>query len=240
MTSETSQRVAVVAGGGSGIGRGCALKLATLGYHVVLVGRDSAKLDTVVKEIADAGGSAAAFPGDVRNWDRMAELQASVAEQGVDLLVNSAGGQFFAPTAEISKNGWHAVVDTNLSGTFYLCRHLYPSLKKRGGSIVTMVANMWRVPAPNLAHSGAARAGIVNLTRTLALEWARDGIRVNAISPGVTDTPALSERFRKRAEKVPLGRIGTVDDMVEAVLYLAKASYVTGEVLTVDGGIGLT
>ena len=142
-----------------------------------------------------AGGSASIFPADVRDWDRLAQLQAQLDETGLDLLINSAGGQFFAATEEISQNGWKAVVDLNLSGSFFLCRHLLPSLRKRRGSVVTVVANLWQKASPGLVHSAAARAGVVSITRTLALEWAKDGIRVNAVSPGLTDTPALQDRY---------------------------------------------
>ncbi len=239
MKSDTDRLVVVVAGGGSGIGRGCALRLAKMGYHVVVVGRDRAKLDATAGQIADAGGSAFAFPADVRDWDRMAELQALVGESGIDLLVNSAGGQFAAPSSELSRNGWQAVVDTNLSGSFFLCRHLYPSLRKRRGAVVMVVANIWRRPAPELAHSAAARAGVVNLVRTLALEWAGDGIRVNAVSPGLTDTPALHARYAGVLDSVPLGRIGTVDEVVDAILFMAQSRYITGDVMTIDGGLHL-
>jgi citronellol/citronellal dehydrogenase len=239
VTNDKDGPVAVIAGGGSGIGQGCALRLAAGGYHVVLVGRDRAKLDATAVRIAQTGGSAHAFAADVRDWDRMAELQLLVAERGVDLLVNSAGGQFAAASRTLSRNGWQAVVDTNLSGSFFLCRHLYPSLCKRRGSIVMIVANLWQRPAPELAHSAAARAGVVNLVRTLALEWARDGIRVNAVSPGLTDTPALQARYADLIDTVPLGRIGTVDEVVDAILFMARSRYITGDVITIDGGLHL-
>jgi citronellol/citronellal dehydrogenase len=232
-------RIAVIAGGGSGIGQGCAVRLAADGYSVVLVGRRKEKLDETAELIAEEGGAAQSYPGDVRDWDRMAELGALFADGGLDLLINSAGGQFAQRAAELSRNGWKAVVETNLDGAFFLARHLYPALAKRRGAIVNVVANLWQKGAATMAHSAAARAGVVNLTRTLAVEWARDGVRVNAVSPGFTDTSGLLDGYRALLETVPLGRIGEVDEVVDAILFMAHATYITGEVLTIDGGLQL-
>jgi citronellol/citronellal dehydrogenase len=233
------ERVAVIAGGGSGIGQGTAIRLAGEGWRVVLVGRRQEMLDRTVADIAEAGGVAEAFQGDVRDWDRMAELGALVEADGIDLLVNSAGGQFAKLAADLSRNGWKAVVETNLDGAFFLARHLHGALAKRKGSIVNLVANLWQKGAATMAHSAAARAGVVNLTRTLAIEWAEEGIRVNAVSPGYIDTPALIDGFGALIDTVPLKRIGTVDEVVDAICYLAGAGSVTGEVLTIDGGLQL-
>ena len=240
MSSTQAGKTAVVAGGGSGIGRGCALRLAGLGYKIVLVGRTAEKLESVATEISTSGGECKTFPADVHNWDRMEVLGDELAESGIDLLVNSAGGQSAQPSAEMSKENWDPVVGINLFGGFYLVRHLYRALKQRQGSVVTMVANMWQMPAPGLAHSAAARAGIVNLTRTLAKEWAPDRIRLNAVAPGLTDSGALLPQYKALVDRVPLGRLGEVDDVVDAVLFLANAGYVTGEVISVDGGIRFT
>jgi len=231
--------IAIIAGGGSGIGRGCALKLASLSYEVILVGRTQSKLDLVAKEITNAGGDARTFAADVRDWEKMEELGRETVEGGIDMLINCAGGQFAKASAELSQNGWQAVVETNLSGSFFLCRHLYSALRKRKGSAIMVVANIWQKGAPLFAHSGAARAGVVNLTRTLAKEWASEGIRINAVSPGLTETKALLDQHLTLVETVPLGRIGSVEEVVDAILFMAQASYITGEVLTIDGGLNL-
>lgn len=233
--------LAVVAGGGSGIGQACARRLAAAGWRLILVGRRPEALADTARQITRAGGEAESFVGDVRDWDRMGELAARLAPGGLDLLINSAGGQFAAPAAEITPKGWQAVVDTNLTGAFYLCRQLYPALRQRRGSVVNVVANLWRRGVPGAAHSSAARAGVVNLTRTLALEWAPDGIRLNAVSPGVTDTAAF-RRYPDGGEmlaKVPLGRAATPEEVAEAILFVAQAAYITGEVLAIDGGLQL-
>jgi len=167
----------------------------------------------------------------------MAELGSLAEREGLDLLINCAGGQFAKMAAEMSRNGWKAVVETNLDGAFFLARNLHGALARRRGAIVNVVANMWQKGTPTMAHSAAARAGVVNLTQTLALEWAGEGIRVNAVSPGYTDTPALRDEFRALLASVPLGRIGTIEEIVDAIIYMAHAGYVTGEVLTIDGGL---
>jgi citronellol/citronellal dehydrogenase len=235
---------AVVAGGGSGIGQACAFRLARLGYHLTLVGRDASKLAATIeqiKQIERQGGEAHAFVADVRDWDRIAELAMQVGEPGLDLLINSAGGQFTAPSAELSQNGWRAVVETNLNGSFFLCRHLLPALRKRQGAVVTVVANLWQRATPGLVHSAAARAAVVSMTRTLALEWAPSGVRLNAVSPGVTDTIGLQRypHHREVLATVPLGRAATADEIAEAILFMGQSRYITGEVLTIDGGLQL-
>jgi citronellol/citronellal dehydrogenase len=236
---------AVVTGGGSGIGAACAAQLAGAGNVVVLVGRRPDPLEEVARTIVAAGGAAHTFPADIRDWDRLGELREAIAgwSDRVDVLVNAAGGQFHVPAAELTPSAWRAVVDTNLTGTFFVCRQLFPLLSRRGGAIVNVVAGVWQRPFPGMAHSGAARAGVVNLTRTLALEWAAHGIRVNALSPGFTDTPAFRAQvgdLSGPAARVPLRRVATPEEVADSAMLLARSTYTTGEVLTVDGGFQLT
>jgi citronellol/citronellal dehydrogenase len=198
----------------------------------------------VAGRIGEAGGVAHAFPADIRDWDRLGELREAIDGWSgrVDVLINAAGGQFHAPAERLTPNAWRAVVDTNLTGTFFVCRQLYPLLARAGGAIVNVVASVWQRPFPGMAHSGAARAGVVALTRTLALEWADQGVRVNALSPGFTDTPAFRSQvgdLSGPAGRVPLRRVASADEVADAAIFLARSTYTTGEVLTVDGGFQL-
>jgi len=211
---------------------------------VVLVGRRPEPLAEVAGTIDAAGGGARAFSADIRDWDRLGELQEAITGWSgrVDVVVNAAGGQFHAPAAQLTPNAWRAVVDTNLTGTFFVCRQLFPLLSRRGGAIVNVVASVWQRPFPGMAHSAAARAGVVGLTRTLALEWASYGIRVNALSPGFTDTPAFRSQvgdLSGPAARVPLRRVANAEEVADAAWFLARSAYTTGEVLTVDGGLQL-
>jgi citronellol/citronellal dehydrogenase len=240
------RRVAVVTGAGGGIGSATARGLAAAGHDVVLVGRTAESLEQVAADLNRDGGRAVAFPADVRNWERLGELAAMLERDfgRCDVLVNSAGGQFHAAAVDITPRGWAAVLETNLTGTFFACRRLFPLLCERGGAIVNVVANVWQRAAPRMAHSGAARAGVVNLTRTLALEWAQHGIRVNCVSPGLTDTPGLRSHtpdLTASVARVPLRRAADAGEVGALICMLAgpDAGYVTGEVLVVDGGLQL-
>jgi citronellol/citronellal dehydrogenase len=225
--------VAVVTGGGGAIGAAVCRLLMDGGRRVIAVGRTPETLEAVGCET---------FVADVRDTERVAELAASLTD--CDALVNCAGGQFIAKADDISPNGWRAVVETNLTGTWNMCRAFHPLLAGgNGGAIVNMVANIWQRAAPGMAHSGAARAGTVSLTRTLAVEWGPQ-VRVNVVSPGVIDTPALRGYGGDPADlavRVPLGRPGTPEEIAEIVQFLlAPASaYMTGAVLVADGGLQL-
>ena len=240
----------VVTGGGSGIGRCVGHELASLGAHVVLMGRKVEALETVASEIAEDGGSAQIAQCDIRDEERVTEVVASiVADRGrIHALVNNAGGQYPAPLQAITKKGWDAVVATNLTGGFLMAREVFnQSMSEHGGSIVNMVADMWR-GMPGMGHSGAARAGMVNFTMTAAVEWAWAGVRVNAVAPGVIASSGLStypdfikQMFGSIRDAIPLKRLGTEAEVSSAVVYLLSpaAAYVTGETVRVDGAMPL-
>src|SRR5436853_3472790 len=203
----------LVTGAGSGIGRCTAHELAALGARVALIGRKAEKLEAVAREIAEAGGTARCYAADIREEERVQEVvRAVLVEFGrIDFLVNNAGGQFSAPLENISAKGWDAVVRTNLTGGFLVARECYAqAMKQHGGAIVNMIADMWN-GMPNLGHSGAARAGMLNFTETAALEWAP--VRVNAVAPGWIASsgldrypPEMRQHIRALPAKVPLAR----------------------------------
>lgn len=239
-------RTFMVTGGGSGIGRCTAHELAALGAHVVLVGRKQDKLEAVQREIAEDGGQASWQICDIREEDTVrAMVGAVLARQGrIDGLVNNAGGQYMAPLESISAKGWDAVVKSNLTGGFLVARECYlQSMQARGGSIVNIVADMWG-SMPGMGHSGAARAGMVNLTETAAVEWARSGVRVNAVAPGYIASsgmdhypPEAGEMLRAMAKTLPAGRFGNEAEISAAIVFLLSpaASFISGSVLRVDG-----
>ena len=243
-----SGKAALVTGGGSGIGAGIARALARQGAQVALVGRTAAKLEAVAGEIRAAGGAALAAAADVRDYGAVeaAVARAAAAFGGLDVLVNSAAGNFLAPAATLSANGFRAVVDIDLCGTFNACRAAYARLAERRGCVVSITATQAFVPMPLQAHAGAAKAGIEKLTRDLALEWGPCGVRVNAVAPGpIAGTEGMA-RLAPGGEDsvkrwVPLGRMGTIDEVAEVVVFLCSEGgrWITGASVLVDGGASL-
>ena len=242
-------QVMVVTGGGSGIGRCIAHELASLGAGVVITGRQEAKLDAVAAEIAEDGGAVDTLAFDIRDEDAVTSNVAEILSRHgrIHGLVNNAGGQFPARLEDISRNGWNAVVATNLTGGFLVAREVYrQSMKSHGGSIVNIIADMWRSMV-EMGHSGAARAGMMSLTETAAVEWGPDGVRVNAVAPGwimssgfdTYDDPETRQRFREMPDFVPLKRIGTEAELSAAVAFLLSpaANFITGTCIRVDGGV---
>lgn len=238
-------KVVVVTGGGSGIGQAIAVECAALGAQVAIGGRKPEKLAATVELI---GPECFSHGVDIREVESVeAFVQAVLSRFGrIDVLVNNAGGQFMSQAIDIRPKGWKAVVDTNLNGTWFMSqavgRHM---IERKSGRVINIVANMWR-GFPGMAHTGAARAAVVNLTKTLSLEWARHGILVNAVAPGIIVSsgldnygPGMREMVESEMPKhVPLRRLGTMDEVAWAVVYLASPAgdFITGETLCVDGG----
>jgi citronellol/citronellal dehydrogenase len=239
-----------VTGGGSGIGRCVAHELAALGALVVISGRTQAKLDAVAAEIAHDGGRCDTVAFDIRDEEAVkANVAAVIAKHGpVSGLVNNAGGQFPAPLLAISKKGFDAVVSNNLTGGFLMMRELFNQcMQAHGGAVVNMTAD-FRNGMPGMGHSGAARAGMSNLTATAAFEWAHAGVRVNAVAPGWiassgmdTYGGAMKMIIPKLKQHVPLRRMGVEAEVSAAIVFLLSpaAAFITGVTLQIDGAASL-
>ena len=231
-------------GGGSGIGRGTAHELAALGATVALVGRKLDKLAAVKAEIESAGGRASAHACDIREVETVTATVAAVlaAHGRIDGLVNNAGGQYPSPLAFIKAKGFETVVRNNLTGGFLMARECYTQwMQAHGGAIVNIVADMW-MGMPGMGHSGAARAGMLNLTETAALEWAP--VRSNAVAPGWIASsgmdqypPEMRPLIRRLAGAVPARRLGTESEVAAALGFLLSpaAAFISGACLRVDG-----
>jgi peroxisomal 2,4-dienoyl-CoA reductase len=239
-------RVALVTGGGTGITGGVARALSESGARVVLVSRKMEHLEPAAEAIRAAGGEALAVAADVRN---MPEVEAAVAATlerfgKLDVVVNGAAGNFLCAAEELSPNGFGTVVDIDLKGTFNVCRASVAELKRTKGSVLNISATLHYLGTPYQLHVSAAKAGVDALTRNLAVEWGRYGIRVNAIAPGpIEDTEGMSrlvpaEVKEKLRRKIPLGRFGRIKDIEQAAVFLCSdaASFINGVVLVVDGG----
>lgn len=243
-------QIAFVTGGGSGIGRRMAERFAEHGAKVVLAGRKQERLDDAAQRIRAAGGTAETARLDVREYEALeAALQKTREQFGeIDILLCAAAGNFPALVSGMSANGFKAVIDIDLLGTFNTCRAAYPHLRKPGASVLSISANHATIPIAWQSHVCAAKAGVESLTKTLALEWGPSGIRANCITPGPTDDTegmrrlAPTDEARRAVERnVPLRRMGTKDELADLALYLCSdaARYITGAVYVCDGGQSL-
>jgi citronellol/citronellal dehydrogenase len=238
-------QVAIVTGGGSGIGLATAREMIRLGSRVAVCGRTQAKLDAAKVELGD---SAIAVPCDIREPAQVEAFVKTVVDTfgRIDILVNNAGGQFPSPAQHISPNGFLAVVKNNLVGTFHMCREVANQwmIPQRGGRIVNVIANIYR-GFPGMVHTGAARAGVENMTMTLAVEWAQFGILVNAVAPGIIKSSGTAqyppELLERGIKETPLKRAGTVEECAASIVFLASpaAAFITGTTLRLDGGQAL-
>jgi len=254
-------QVALVTGGGTGIGLGISELLAELGAHVVIASRKPQHLEAALTTITARGHQASVVQLDVRDNEQVkAVVDGVAATHGrLDLLVNNAAGNFYAPSATLSPNAWKAVVEIDLYGTFYCSQAVYPIMAKQGGGrIVSTSMTLHYRGWPLMAHATAAKAGVDALTRTLAVEWAPQRIRVNAIAPGPIPTEGVRKAFTPPAESgvpdvfaaaeekmaeyarkgIPLGRWGTPRDIANMVAFLASPAgdWITGGIFVVDGG----
>jgi NAD(P)-dependent dehydrogenase (short-subunit alcohol dehydrogenase family) len=242
-------QTAIITGGGTGIGLGIARALGRAGATVVLASRDQAHLDAGANVVRADGSRVITAVVDVRDPAAVDAMVGDVVRQTgrVDILVNNAAGNFICRAEDLSPNGWNAVINIVLNGSFYCSRAVGRHLIARGGggSIVSILANYAWTGSPGTIHSASAKAGVMAMTQTLAVEWAPHKIRVNAVAPGpVAGTFATQQLWSSEAAMeaitngVPLGRWGRTEEIGDAVLFLVSphAAYITGEVLTVDGG----
>jgi citronellol/citronellal dehydrogenase len=245
-------QVAIITGGGSGIGLVTAAELARLGARVAICGRNPDKLAAAAIELATAAGApdrVLATPCDIREPAQVETFIKQVLSTWgrIDVLVNNAGGQFPSPAQHISPNGFLAVIKNNLVGTFHMCREVanqWMIPDARGGRIINVIANIYR-GFPGMVHTGAARAGVENMTMTLAVEWSQHNILVNAVAPGIilsSGTAQYPPQILERGiAETPLKRAGTVDEVAASIVFLASpaAQYITGATLRIDGAQAL-
>ena len=238
-----------ITGGGSGINLGVAKNFAALGAKLSICGRSQERLDAAAEELKKLGAQVCAVSADVRDFDALQKAIDTTQEQlgPIDVVVCGAAGNFPAPAEALSANGFKSVIDIDLLGSFNTCRAAFAQLQKTKGCIIFISAGQAFTPYALQCHVGAAKAGIDNLMKNLALEWGRYGIRVNSVAPGPIEGTEGMKRLapgdlgEKLTKTIPLGRFGTVDDIGQVCAFLASplASYITGSLIVTDGGQNL-
>lgn len=239
-------KIALVTGGRSGIGYAIAKEMLQLGAKVIICSRKEEPLQKAAEALAEFG-TVAHHVCDIRQTEQIKTLAEFIKEKygRLDILVNNAGGQFPALAEYINDKGWNAVINNNLNGTFYMTREMSKAffIPQKNGNIVNIVVDGYR-GFPGMSHTGAARAGVENLTKTLAQEWSEFNIRINCVAPGTIESSGLDtypqqiqDLFADAKQSIPLQRFGTVEDVAHAVSFLASplAAYITGITLYVDG-----
>lgn len=242
-------KTAFVTGGGTGIGFGIARTLGLLGATVAIVSRKQEVLAAAAERLREEGITVVTQAVDIRNFAAVQEaVDATVAETGsLDILVNCAAGLFHAPAEELSENGWKVLIDINLNGAWACCKAAFSSLRDApdGGRIINIVSPFAWLSWPGSANAAAAKAGLISMAHTLAVEWGRYNIHINNVAPGpiggtgginrMADDP---QRFAEELERTALGRVGEIADIAEAVAFFASpaGSFVSGADLLVDGG----
>ena len=247
-----NDQIAVITGGGTGIGLAIATRLGSLGAKIAIASRNAEHLEQGSAALRESGIDALAVQLDVRKPEQVDEMVARTVKHfgGLDILVNNAAGNFITRAEDLSPNGWNAVIGIVLNGTFYCSRAVgqYMIARKRGGAIVSILANYVWTGSPGTVHSAAAKAGVMSLTQTLAVEWAPHGIRVNAVAPGPIESPGAAKQLWNTPEAVdritqmvPLKRWGKPSEVADAVAFLVapQTAFITGEILTIDGGCWL-
>ncbi|XP_074884808.1 peroxisomal trans-2-enoyl-CoA reductase [Buteo buteo] len=250
------ERVAIVTGGGTGIGKAIAADLLALGCSVVIASRKFDRLKAAAEELNNTFSSmcpakVTPIQCNIRKEDEVEALvKSTLSLHGkIDFLVNNGGGQFSSSSEAIRAKGWNAVIDTNLTGTFYCCKAVYNAWMEEHGGVIVNITAAVRNGFPGMSHTGAARAAVSNLTKTLALEWAHSGVRINSVAPGIVFSETAVANYGEQGAmmwlntmpKIPAKRLAVPEEISSAVCFLLSpaASYITGITMVVDGGHSL-